>query len=133
MRSKSQKIKGIPSQRQLRVAELIKRKLADLVLKMDFFDATIKTSSISISEVRCSPDLKVATAYVLSIGGSKTEDLIDLLKSNRRELRYQLGKTLDLKFTPEIRFIKDISVDQMLKTEELLEGTKKSFVLDDQS
>ena len=131
MRSKSGKIKGIPSQRQLRVSELIKRKLADLILKMDFFDATIKTSSISISEVRCSPDLKVATAYVLSIGGSKTEDLIDLLKSNRRELRYQLGKTLDLKFTPEIRFIKDISVDQMLKTEELLEGTKKSFVLDD--
>ena len=133
MRSKSGKIKGIPSQRQLRVSELIKRKLADLILKMDFFDATIKTSSISISEVRCSPDLKVATAYVLSIGGSKTEDLIDLLKSNRRELRFQLGKTLDLKFTPEIRFIKDISVDQMLKTEELLEGTKKSFVLDDQS
>ncbi len=131
MRSKSQKIKGIPSQRQLRVSELIKRKLADLILKMDFFDTIIKTSSISISEVRCSSDLKVATAYVLAIGDSKTDDVIDLLKLNRRELRYQLGKTLDLKFTPEIRFIKDISVDQMLKTEKLLENTKKSFILND--
>ena len=131
MRSKSGKIKGIPSQRQLRVSELIKRKLADLILKMDFFDTIIKTSSISISEVRCSSDLKVATAYVLAIGDSKTDDVIDLLKLNRRELRYQLGKTLDLKFTPEIRFIKDISVDQMLKTEKLLENTKKSFILND--
>ena len=123
--------KGMPSQRQLRVSELIKRKLADLILRMDFFDSNLSTSSISISEVRCSPDLKVATAYVLSIGECKTEDLVALLKVNTKELRYQLGKTLELKYTPEIRFIQDISVDQMLRTERLLEDTKPSLNFDD--
>ncbi len=131
MRSKSENHRGIPSQRQLRVSELIKRKLADLILKMDFFDTSISTSSISISEVRCSPDLKVATAYILSIGESKTEELIELLRVNKRELRYRLGKALDLKFTPEIRFIKDISIDQMLRTEKLLKDSKKSLTFDD--
>ena len=123
--------KGMPSQRQLRVSELIKRKLADLILRMDFFDSNISTSSISISEVRCSPDLKVATAYVLSIGECKTEDLVVLLRVNTKELRYQLGKTLDLKYTPEIRFIQDISVDQMLRTERLLKDTKASLNFED--
>ena len=123
--------KGMPSQRQLRVSELIKRKLADLILRMDFFDSNISTSSISISEVRCSPDLKVATAYVLSIGECKTEDLVALLRVNTKELRYQLGKTLDLKYTPEIRFIQDISVDQMLRTERLLNDTKASLNFED--
>ena len=123
--------KGMPSQRQLRVSELIKRKLADLILRMDFFDSNISTSSISISEVRCSPDLKVATAYVLSIGEHKTEDLVSLLRVNTKELRYQLGKTLDLKYTPEIRFIQDISVDQMLRTERLLKDTKASLNFED--
>lgn len=123
--------KGMPSQRQLRVSELIKRKLADLILRMDFFDSNISTSSISISEVRCSPDLKVATAYVLSIGEHKTEDLVTLLRVNTKELRYQLGKTLDLKYTPEIRFIQDISVDQMLRTERLLKDTKASLNFED--
>ena len=123
--------KGMPSQRQLRVSELIKRKLADLILRMDFFDSNISTSSISISEVRCSPDLKVATAYVLSIGECKTEDLIALLRVNTKELRYQLGKTLELKYTPEIRFIQDISVDQMLRTERLLKDTKASLNFED--
>tara|TARA_B100000287_G_scaffold296492_1_gene279706 strand:- start:2686 stop:3078 length:393 start_codon:yes stop_codon:yes gene_type:complete len=123
--------KGMPSQRQLRVSELIKRKLADLILRMDFFDSNLSTSSISISEVRCSPDLKVATAYVLSIGECKTEDLVALLRVNTKELRYQLGKTLELKYTPEIRFIQDISVDQMLRTERLLEDTKPSLNFDD--
>ncbi len=130
MKSKSGN-KGMPSQRQLRVSELIKRKLADLILRMDFFDSNLSTSSISISEVRCSPDLKVATAYVLSIGECKTEDLVALLRVNTKELRYQLGKTLDLKYTPEIRFIQDISVDQMLRTERLLEDTKPSLNFDD--
>jgi len=130
MKSKSGN-KGMPSQRQLRVSELIKRKLADLILRMDFFDSNLSTSSISISEVRCSPDLKVATVYVLSIGECKTEDLVALLRVNTKELRYQLGKTLDLKYTPEIRFIQDISVDQMLRTERLLEDTKPSLNFDD--
>ena len=130
MKSKSGN-KGMPSQRQLRVSELIKRKLADLILRMDFFDSNLSTSSISISEVRCSPDLKVATAYVLSIGECKTEDLVALLRVNTKELRYQLGKTLDLKYTPEIRFIQDISVDQMLRTERLLKDTKASLNFED--
>ena len=116
---------GSPSQRQLRVSELIKRKLAELILRMDFFDAHFSSASISVSEVRCTPDLKIAKAFVLGVGKSKTEEIIDLLNSNKRELRFQLGKSLELKYTPEIKFIKDTSIDQMLRTEKLLKETKK--------
>ena len=121
----SNKKKGGPSQRQLRVSELIKRILADLILRMDFYDAHFAASSISVSEVRCSPDLKLAKAYVLGVGESNTEEIIKLLNSNKKELRFQLGKSLDLKYTQEIKFIKDNSIDQMIKTEKLLKTTKR--------
>ena len=116
---------GGPSQRQLRVSELIKRILADLILRMDFYDAHFSASSVSVSEVRCSPDLKLAKTYVLGVGESNTEEIIELLNSNKKELRFQLGKSLDLKYTPEIKFIKDTSIDQMLRTEKLLKTTKR--------
>ena len=125
MRHKSKNTKGYPSQRQLRVSELIKRELAELILRIEFFDNNFETSSISISEVRCSPDLKIATVYVISIENEKSENFVELLNQHKKEFRYQLGKNLNLKFTPEIRFVKDISIDQMLKTERLIESTKK--------
>ena len=116
---------GGPSQRQLRVSELIKRILADLILRMDFYNEHFSASSVSVSEVRCSPDLKLAKTYVLGVGESNTEEIIELLNSNKKELRFQLGKSLDLKYTPEIKFIKDTSIDQMLRTENLLKTTKR--------
>ena len=125
MRHKSKNTKSYPSQRQLRVSELIKRGLAELVLRIEFFDNNFETSSISISEVRCSPDLKIATVYVISIKNEKSENFVELLNQHKKEFRYQLGKNLNLKFTPEIRFVKDISIDQMLKTERLIESTRK--------
>ena len=125
MGNTSNKKKGSPSQRQLRVSELIKRNLADLILRMEFFDVHFSASSASLSEVRCSPDLKIAKAYVLGIGESNTEKIIELLNSNKKELRYQLGKSLDLKYTPELKFIEDTSVDQMLRTEKLLKEIRK--------
>ena len=94
-------------------------------VRIEFFDNNFETSSISISEVRCSPDLKIATVYVISIKNEKSENFVELLNQHKKEFRYQLGKNLNLKFTPEIRFVKDISIDQMLKTERLIESTKK--------
>ncbi len=125
MRNISNKKMSGPSQRQLRVSELIKRILADLILRMDFYDTHYSASSVSVSEVRCSPDLKLAKAYVLGIGKSNTEEIIEVLNLNKKELRFQLGKLLDLKYTPEIKFLKDTSIDQMFRTEKLLKTTKR--------
>ena len=80
---------------------MIKRELAELVLRIEFFDNNFETSSISISEVGCSPDLKIATVYVISIENEKSENFVELLNSNeKKNSRYQLGKNLNLKFTP---------------------------------
>ncbi|MEM8801396.1 MAG: 30S ribosome-binding factor RbfA [Pseudomonadota bacterium] len=102
-----------PSQRQLRVAELIRRRLSDVLLQGDVHDPELNALSITVGEVTCSPDLKVATAYVLPLGGKGREDAIEVLKRNRSEIRRTVGKGLQLKFSPEIRFEIDETFDRL--------------------
>ncbi|MEO0943857.1 MAG: 30S ribosome-binding factor RbfA [Pseudomonadota bacterium] len=102
-----------PSQRQLRVAELIRRRLSDVLLQGDVHDPELNALSITVGEVTCSPDLKVATAYVLPLGGNGREDAIEVLKRNRSEIRRTVGKGLQLKFSPEIRFEIDETFDRL--------------------
>lgn len=102
-----------PSQRQLRVAELIRRRLSDVLLQGDIHDPELNALSITVGEVTCSPDLKVATAYVLPLGGKGREEAIDILKRNRSEIRRAVGKGLQLKFSPDIRFQIDETFDRL--------------------
>ena len=125
MGNTSNKKKGSPSQRQLRVSELIKRKLADLILRMDFFDVHFSASSASLSEVRCSPDLKIAKAYVLPLGGKDAEETINVLKEYSFLIRKILSQKVDMKFLPKLLFRKDESFEYAEKIENLIKQTNK--------
>lgn len=102
-----------PSQRQLRVAELIRRRLSDVLNQGDIHDPDLNRLSITVGEVTCSPDLKVATAYVLPLGGDHREEALEALKRNRSEIRRVVGRGLQLKFSPEIRFRIDETFDRL--------------------
>lgn len=102
-----------PSQRQLRVAELIRRTLSDVLARGDIHDPELNRMSITVGEVRTSPDLKVATAFVLPLGGKDGDAAITALNRNRSELRRIIGKKVALKFSPEIRFQKDGTFDRL--------------------
>ena len=102
-----------PSQRQLRVGELIRRTLAEVLARGDVHDPDLNRMSITVGEVRTSPDLKVATAFVLPLGGQGQGDVITLLARNRGELRRIIGKKLEMKYTPDLRFRLDETFDQM--------------------
>jgi ribosome-binding factor A len=105
-----------PSQRQLRVGELIRRTLAQVLAQGDFHDPELNRLSITVGEVRTSPDLKIATAYVLPLGGKGREDVIELLARNKHELRRMIGKKVGLKYTPDLRFRLDETFDKMDET-----------------
>jgi ribosome-binding factor A len=113
-----------PSQRQLRVGELIRRTLSEVLMRGDIHDPDLNRMSVTVGEVRTSPDLKIATAYVLPLGGEGQNDLIDLLARNKSELRRLIGKKLDLKYTPDLRFRLDKTFDQMDETRRLFSQEK---------
>ncbi|KIC10430.1 ribosome-binding factor A [Leisingera sp. ANG-M1] len=109
-----------PSQRQLRVGELIRRTLSEVLARGDVHDPDLNRMSITVGEVRTSPDLKIATAFVLPLGGKGQEDVLKLLARNKAELRRSVGKKLGLKFTPDLRFRLDETFDQMDDTRRML-------------
>lgn len=110
-----------PSQRQLRVGELIRRTISEVLSRGDVYDADIAHMSITVGEVRTSPDLKIATVHVMPLGGQDVDLAIAALNRNKAELRRQLNKGTKLKFSPELRFVADQTFDQMDETRRLLE------------
>lgn len=109
-----------PSQRQLRVGETIRRALSDVLARGDVHDTDLNRLSITVGEVRTSPDLKIATAYVLPLGGRGREEVIGLLARNKGELRRLVARKLTLKFAPDLRFQLDETFDRMDETREML-------------
>ena len=109
-----------PSQRQLRVGELIRRTLSEVLARGDVHDPDLNRMSITVGEVRTSPDLRVATAYVLPLGGQGQEDVLKLLARNKGELRRAVSKKLALKFAPDLRFQLDETFDRMDDTRRML-------------
>lgn len=109
-----------PSQRQLRVGETIRRALSEVLARGDVHDPELNAMSITVGEVRASPDLKIATAYVLPLGGTGQDDVLKLLARNKSELRRQVSKKLTLKFSPDLRFQLDRTFDQMDETRRML-------------
>jgi ribosome-binding factor A len=108
-----------PSQRQLRVGELIRRTLSDVLMRGDIHDPDLNRLSVTVGEVRASPDLKVATAFVLPLGGDGQDEVVGLLDRNKGELRRIIGKELSLKFAPDLRFRVDETFDRMDETRRL--------------
>jgi len=108
-----------PTQRQLRVGELIRRVLAEVLARGDLYDPEIAHVSITVGEVRTSPDLKMATVHVMPLGGLNTDVVVTALNRNKAELRRHLNRNVDLKFSPELRFVADTTFAQMDETRRL--------------
>ncbi|MCX7557972.1 30S ribosome-binding factor RbfA [Sulfitobacter sp. F26204] len=109
-----------PTQRQLRVGETIRRALSEVLARGDVHDPELNRLSITVGEVRSSSDLKIATAYVLPLGGEGQDEVLKLLSRNKHEIRKQVAKKLTLKFSPELRFQLDQTFDQMDETRRML-------------
>jgi ribosome-binding factor A len=111
---------GTASQRQLRVAEVIRRSLSTILARGEVHDPDLSHVSVTVAEVKVSPDLRHATAFVLPLGGQNTEGVLKALTRNRAEIRRQVTAQIDLKFSPELSFEPDRRFDQMDRTRELL-------------
>ena len=120
-----------PSQRQLRIGELIRRTLSEVLARGDIHDPDLNRVSVTVGEVSASPDLKVATAYVCPLGGQGGENLIALLAKNKSEIRRAISKELILKFTPDLRFRLDETFDRMDETRRLFSQDAVRQDLDD--
>lgn len=121
-----------PSQRQLRVGELIRRRLSEVLLQGEVHDPDLNRLSITVGEVRCSPDLKVATAFVLPLGGGDPEGALLALRENKHEIRRQVAKGMNLKYSPEIRFRVDDTFDRMDDTRRILNEDRVRKDVDDE-
>ena len=102
-----------PSQRQLRVAEVIRHRLADVLARGDVHDPDLSRMSITVAEIRMATDLRVATAYVMPLGGQQDELALTALRRNKSELRHQVVRDLGLKFAPDLKFELDGTFDRM--------------------
>ena len=108
-----------PSQRQLRVGELIRRTLSDTLSRQEIHDPDLNRMSITVGEVRVSPDLRIATVYALPLGGQGKEEAIAALKRNNYELRRAVAKNVLLKNVPELRYQADDTFDRLDETRRL--------------
>ena len=120
-----------PSQRKLRVGEQVRAAITQVLQRGEVRDDIIEATVISISEVRMSPDLKIATAYVTPLGVSDHTIIIDALNRNAKFIRGRLGPQLrQMKYMPEVRFRDDTSFDNYKKIDELLRSPEVSRDLD---
>src|SRR5580704_12592362 len=108
------------SQRQLRVGELIRHELAAMLSRGDVHDPVIQTHMITVPEVRMSADLRLATIYIMPLGGRDEKEVLDAFERNKRYMRGEIARRVNLKFAPEIRFRMDERFDEAERIEKLL-------------
>ncbi|MFM1813742.1 MAG: hypothetical protein RLZ98_437 [Pseudomonadota bacterium] len=109
-----------PSQRQLRVGELIRHRIAELLSRGEIHDDVLSSTVVTVSEVRLSPDLKLATVYIMPLGGLDSGEIVAALERNRRFIRGATMSGLGLKFAPELRFRYDETFDEAQRIDALL-------------
>ena len=112
------------SQRQLRVGELVKQSLGQIFLRNEAKLPSLITKNITVTEVRMSPDLKNARAYVIPLGGKDTENAVNTLTEFSHLIRKALSKKIDMKFLPKVSFVSDKSFDYAEKIEKLIQKNK---------
>jgi ribosome-binding factor A len=109
-----------PSQRQLRAGELIRHALAEIFARGEVHDPVIETHTITVPEVRVTPDLRLATVYVMPLGGRDATEVLAALERNKRFLRGELAHRINMKFAPDIRFRIDERFDEAERIQKLL-------------
>ena len=108
-----------PSQRQLRAGELMRHALVEILREEDITDPALDGVSVTVTEVRMSPDLRHATVFVEPLGGTHAPEVVDGLNRHAKFLRGRLGKQIEMKFTPELKFLHDESFDEAARMNRL--------------
>jgi ribosome-binding factor A len=108
------------SQRQLRVGELIRHELAEMLSRGDIHDPVVEAHMITVPEVRMSPDLRLATIYIMPLGGRDEKEVLEALDRNKKFVRGEIARRVNLKFAPDIRFRLDERFDEAERIEKLL-------------
>jgi ribosome-binding factor A len=119
------------SQRQLKVGELIRHALAEIFSRGELVDEIIERHSLTVPEVRMSPDLKIATAFVMPLGGGEAKEVVDHLELHKRFLRGEVSKRVSLKYMPELRFRVDTSFETSARIDEILASPQVARDLDE--
>ena len=113
-----------PSQRQLRAGELVRHALVDILRHEAFDDPALASASVTVTEVRVSPDLKHATAFVEPLGGEQAGEVVAALNRHARFLRGRLGHSIEMRFTPELKFLHDESFEAAARMDALFDDPK---------
>ncbi len=113
-----------PSQRQLRVGEMLRHALADVLRRDEIRDPDLSGISVTVTQVKPSPDMRHATAFVEPLGGQKAKEVVDALNRHKGFIRGEVGHLIALKFTPEFRFIEDTSFAEAQRIENLLKSSR---------
>ncbi|MGH6816391.1 MAG: 30S ribosome-binding factor RbfA [Hyphomicrobiaceae bacterium] len=113
-----------PSQRQLRVAESIRHALAEMLARGQIHDPVLAGRTVTVPEVRVSPDLRLATVYVMPLGGKESAPVLAALDRHKRYIRGELARAVNLKFAPELRFRYDDTFDEAQRIDRLLGSPK---------
>ena len=113
------------SQRQLRVGELVKQNLGELLIRNEAKIPLINTKLITVTEVRMTPDLKTARVYVIPLGGGDTKEIVKILTEFSHLVRRALSKRLDIKFLPKLIFVEDNSFEYAEKIEKTIKKNKE--------
>lgn len=119
------------SQRQLRVGELVRHALADILQRETILDEALTGVIVSVPQVKMTPDLKLATCYVMPLGGRNLAGVLEALERHKKFLRGALAKRLDLRFVPDLRFREDESfgegdkIDRLLRSPEVERDTRR--------
>ncbi len=121
---------GEPSQRMLRVAELIRHAMSELLSRGDIVDPVLEKHVITVASVRMSPDLKLATIYVQPLGSGDVNVIIEALDKHRKFLRTEIARRVNLKFAPDVRFRHDTGFDTHSKIDAILNSPKVKQDLD---
>ena len=115
-----------PSQRQLRVGELLRHALADVLRENEIRDSELEGVSVTVTQVKPSPDMRYATVYCEPLGGENAKTIITALNRHKGFLRGEMGHRITMKFTPELRFVEDESFAEAQKIETILKSERVS-------
>ena len=122
-----------PSQRMLRVGELVRHALAALFARGEIEDEALRDAVVTVPEVRMTPDLKIANAYVMPLGGAHADEIAAALNRHRKFVRGRIAPQIDLKFAPEIRFFVDETFEEAGRIDALLRSDRVKRDLEDDS
>lgn len=113
-----------PSQRQLRAGELIRHALVEILREEDFTDEALAGVSVTITQIRMSPDLRHAICFIEPLGGKDAEAVVKAMNLHAKFIRGRLGRSIDMKFTPELKFLHDESFNEAARIGALFDNPK---------